>query len=477
MTATGGSVRRVVAVEPTLVQESLLHLRWVEGDRLIFGDTDENMRGDTYEFTLSDQSLRCITSSQPGGAYLGELSPSGEFLVFRRPLQGLDVDVFVLSIQNGDIHQISLPAREISWAPDGESLFLISTLEGNWDLWTVAIDSHSGEQKGEPRRLTTAVSLSDISFSPTGDRAVGSLSSSKSNLWIFPTNAGPVTNLDLGEQVTTGPSLKSGARWMPNGTNIVYAADRRGEMQIWTQETESGQPICLNDELGIFPIVSPDGRWIAYAAVGNEGDAFNTQIVRPDGSDLHPLYSDLPEEYQFIVSLDWSNDGRHIVYHTKIKDKDEWQLGVATINMETGTAIEIGLIGVTGKIPFWSPDGKHLVYQRTVDNMPNLYVSTVDGEKTWRLTDDPAQEWLAGWSENPSYVYYGRMKENGDKDVYRIAMDDDGRPKSAPELWMAFPESVRLSQFLDFHADRAIGAIDEAKSDICLIEFEKMASR
>ena len=152
-------------------------------------------------------------------------------------------------------------------------------------------------------------------------------------------------------------------------------------------------------------------------------------------------------------------------------------LGVATIELESATVSEMGLIGVTGSIPFWSPDGGHLVYQRTEDEKPDLYVATIDGNDIYRLTDDPAPEWLAGWSSNPSFVYYGRMEENGDKNVYRIAMDDTGRPKSDPELWMAYTQSTRLQQFLDFQNDRAVGAIWESGSDICLIEFEKTSSR
>ena len=69
------------------------------------------------------------------------------------------------------------------------------------------------------------------------------------------------------------------------------------------------------------------------------------------------------------------------------------------------------------------------------------------------------------------------MEENGDKLVYRIAMDDAGRPKSDPELWMAFPQPIRLRQFLDFDNDRALGAIIDMGSDICLIEFEMTAAR
>jgi serine/threonine protein kinase len=470
MTVTGGGVRRIVDVDPGLVELSLLHLRWVEGDRLIFGNRDVASRADTYEFSLRDRSLRCLTCSQPNGAFRGELSPSGEFLAFVAPLLGTDVEILVQRVDAEETHSLSLLGRQVCWAPDGESLFVISTLEGSWDLWTVAIDSRSGAQKGEPRRLTSGASLSDISFSPTGDRALGDRHAGSSGIWVFPTNEGRITSLDTGERVASGEA----ARWMPSGAKIVYQSGRRGEQQVWTRELGSGRPVRLSEGFGGYPIVSPDGRWIAYGAMDKDG-RLTTHVVRPGGSDLHPLYSEVPEEYTLILSTDWSKDGRHIAYHTVING--EWMLGVAAIQLESGTVSEMGLIGVKGSIPFWSPAGGHLVYQRTEDEKPDLYVTTVDGDDIYRLTDDPAKEWVAGWSSKPSFIYYGRMEENGDKDVYRIAMDDTGRPKSDPELWMAFPPPIRLGQYLDFHNDRALGRIDDPASYICLIEFEKTSSR
>ena len=198
-------------------------------------------------------------------------------------------------------------------------------------------------------------------------------------------------------------------------------------------------------------------------------------MLRPDGSDLHSLYSELPEGWPFITVTDWSRDGRHIAFLTQINGV--WLLGVATMQLENGTASEVKLIGVKGSIPFWSPDGTHLVYQSTEDEKPNLYVTDIDGNDVYRLTDDPDWEWLAGWSSNPSYVYYARIQDCGDKDVYRIAMDETARPTSAPELWMTFSGPTRLRQFMDFHNDRAVGAILEERSDICLIEFEKTPAR
>jgi Tol biopolymer transport system component len=230
----------------------------------------------------------------------------------------------------------------------------------------------------------------------------------------------------------------------------------------------------LSEESAIFPIVSPDGRWIAFSVIEEDGSEF-THVMRPDGSDLHLLHPNLPVEYPFITATDWSKDGRHIAYHTQIDG--EWLLGVAAMEPESGSASEVRLIGVKGGIPFWSPDGAHLVYQRSEDEKPDLYVTTANGDDIYRLTDDPAHEWLAGWSSNPSFIYYGRITETGDKDVYRIAMDDSARPKSDPEFWMAFTKPTRLRQFLDFHNDRALGAIVELGSDICLIEFEMTLSR
>jgi len=473
MTVTGGSVRRIVEVGTDLVQESLFYLQWADDNRLIFGDSDATGRDDVYEFDLDDQSLRCLTRTQAEGAHAGILSPSGKFLAFRQPWLGIDVEFSIQNMETGELSKLSLLGGEVCWTPDGENLLVISNVEGSRDLWTVAIDSRSGSQKGEPRRLTSAVSLSAISFSPTGERALGCLASSESSLWVFPTDEGQINALGSGEQITTRASQVGFSQWLSTGTGVVYHSDRRGKRQVWMQELDSKQPVRLSDEASAFPVVSPDGRWVAFEVEEGDGSIGN-YVSRPDGGGLHPLYSELPAGLPFIMVSDWSSDGRHVAFHTQVDD--DWQLGVAVMQMEEGTASEVRLIGVKGAIPFWSPEGTHLVYQRTEDERPDLYVASIDGEDIYRLTDDPAHEWLAGWSSNPSYVYYGRMAGCGSKEVYRIAMNEMARPTSAPELWMAFTGPIRLQQFMDFHDDRAVGAILEERSDICLIEFETPAT-
>lgn len=464
-----------MSVNTKLVYDGLIHLRWVAGDRFIYSDTDSTSRPDTYEFSLGNHNLRCLTCSQPSGAQEGELSPSGEFLAFRQPGLGIDMEIFLMNMQTGETHKLSLLGRELYWAPDGDKLFVISTIEGSSDLWIVPIDSRRGAQKGDPRRLTTAVSLSEISPSPAGDRAVGCLSASTSNLWIFPTDVGPITSLDMGQQVTTGLSQDRSARWMPNGSTIVYLSDRRGEPQLWTLELGLAQSVRLAEEIAFWPVVSPDGRWIAFGVIEKDGTAF-THVMRPDGSDLHLMHPNLRAEYPFVDATDWSKDGRHIAFHTNIDG--EYLLGVAVMEPETGMASEVRLIGVKGGIPLWSPEGSHLVYQRTAeDNKPDLYVTTVDGDNIYRLTNDSAEEWLAGWSSNPSSIYYGRVVDRGDKALYRVAMDASGRPTSAPELWIAPTQGIRIRQRLDFHGTRALGAVYEARSDICLIEFDMSSSK
>jgi hypothetical protein len=46
------------------------------------------------------------------------------------------------------------------------------------------------------------------------------------------------------------------------------------------------------------------------------------------------------------------------------------------------------------------------------------------------------------------------------------------KPNTTPELWMAFSGRTRLRQVVDSHSGRAVGAIVEESSDICLIEFD-----
>ena len=160
---------------------------------------------------------------------------------------------------------------ESGWdvTPDGRTVvavWAVAEPAGSQRYTLVAIDVATGERRtladdvdheyGSPR------------VSPDGSRVAVEVqrrstadSPGASWLGIVPVTGGPV-------QALTGSwdRWPHSARWTPDGTALIVAADDHGRSPLWRVDVATGQPTRLTHDDGAYTDlrVSPDGRW-AYA--------------------------------------------------------------------------------------------------------------------------------------------------------------------------------------------------------------------
>src|SRR5690606_16593612 len=101
--------------------------------------------------------------------------------------------------------------------------------------------------------------------------------------------------------------------------------------------------------LGIVrPVISPDGKQVAFAAVGDI-------YVMPVGGAAVNVTSD--------AALDtdpaWSPDGTRLVYSS---DKDSPHLQLWIRDMETGDSRKVTSLDTQPQGATWSPDGERIVF-------------------------------------------------------------------------------------------------------------------
>jgi serine/threonine-protein kinase len=233
-------------------------------------------------------------------------------------------------------------------ANDGTLVFIPGT-SANLDqrpLQFVAADGRVGVLSAVPRAYTSAA------LSPDGTRiAVGIDSGDAADVWVVDVVRGALTRL------TAEPGFDGDPVWSPDGLNVAFTSNRGG---IWslnrkladgtgnieqlatfrglqggpggglsiTAWTADGQMIAtVNRDIGVVPangkgewkplihtsatetqaVISPDGRWIAYAS--NETSAAEVYVQR---------FPDLGNRQ--LVSVGgglmptWSHDGRVLFY-------------------------------------------------------------------------------------------------------------------------------------------------------------------
>jgi TolB protein len=143
------------------------------------------------------------------------ISPDGSELVISDQSGAENISrIHVLPVKGGTPRLVTPlgPSYWHGWSPDGKTLAYCGERKGEFDIYTIPVES------GDEKRLTTASGLDD------------------------------------------------GPEYSPDGRTIYFCSDRTGLMQIWRMKPDgSQQEQVMSDEYNNwFPHPSPDGRWIAF---------------------------------------------------------------------------------------------------------------------------------------------------------------------------------------------------------------------
>lgn len=379
--------------------------------------------------------------------------------------------------------------RHPSLSPDGTRMAF--SFQG--DIWTANANG------GQARRLTLHESYeSDPQWSPDGSTLlfIGTRYGN-SDLFTIPAKGGQVTRL------THFSGSDASPRWIDNesivfsSSRMYRAVERMGEM--YSVGTDGTTPYRMTDFLGNAPVISPDGRYIAFER-GNcritreayQGPANRdiwiydlqneifTQITDFDGQDIIPSWD--KENNLYFLS---ARDGRYNLYRVAISNNeaqgDFQQLtrftdmgirhySVATdaqrISIEKGTdfyvmdaspvaQINEVEIDVTGDYRFYpveketftsnlnayeaSPNGDYMAFG--VRGEIFLMPSNEDKTRAVNLSNHSWRDENFTWLNDSTLLFVS--DRDGNRDIYMVQSDDPNEP----DLYRTFKRKItRLTQ-------------------------------
>jgi Tol biopolymer transport system component len=169
-------------------------------------------------------------------------------------------------------------------------------------------------------------------------------------------------------------------------STVLFSADRApaqtGEVY---RLPFGGKPVDLSRSpfADTAPVVSPDGRWVAFFSTRSGRPA--VYAVRAGGGGLHRISPDLPAP-NGQGQLAWAPDGRHVAA--------AWNNGIVGSFVLTGIDLGARVLerdkGVTH--PGWSPDGR---VATVLDSVGTVTAFRPDGTRAWRAASNP---YAGAWS-------------------------------------------------------------------------------
>ncbi len=274
-------------------------------------------------------------------------------------------------------------------------------------------------------------------------------------------------------QVTDLPGQERGPSISPDGKNIVFAHQTKGNSDIYVQRVGGRTPINLtadSPEDDWSPAFSPDGESIAFRSDRGDGGIF---VMGATGESVRRVVD-------FGYDPAWSPDGTQLVLSTEGVDDPVSRSGVSSlwiVNLDGG-----GKRKLTQKNDAidasWSPDGKRIAYWgwREPDWQRDIFTIATDGSEPEGIsvTDDAPVDWTPVWMPDGRGLYFGSNR-GGTMNLWRIDVDPqsglpEGQPVqvTTPSLWSGSFSTSR-------NGERLVYETRDEQASLMTVDFDPQA--
>ncbi len=310
-------------------------------------------------------------------------SPDGSRLLYVSNAQR-GQQIYVRWMDTGQtalLTNIQSSASNISWSPDGKTIAFTMSVKTDTKPFAVKMPQKpEGAEWSPPFEYIT-----EVRYQSDGR---GVLDPAYTHIFIVPADGGTA------RQLTTGNYHHSGAlSWSPDSSTVYFSANRSDNWALENRESDifsvnmTGDIRQITNLPGIetAPVVSPNGRLIAYGKSDNEKLAYRNRylhVMNVDGSNDRLLSANIDNS---LSNMQWNGDGE-IFYQVTSRGVTE----VHRVNLE-GRHQELvsGLGGESLGRPYTSGSyhaaGRTIAFTKGAHDRPaDLYVLRA-GDET-RLT-------------------------------------------------------------------------------------------
>lgn len=285
-------------------------------------------------------------------------SPKGDRIAFVSSTdQGSELYMYwVATGKLAKISQLEMSPSSLSWSPDGRQLAFSMKIESKPPVIAKTPKKPKGAKWADAPRIT------DRLYHEADGR--GYIKPGFNHIFVIPAEGGSPRQLSSGNFNHSG-SLS----WARNG-NAIYFSGNRNEnweydfrnSEIYKLDISSGEITALTDRNGpdASPVVSPNGRYIAYLGFEDKVQAHQTrklQIMNIDGSGKRVLTTALDRNISNVVWEARSN-GLYFSYD----DKGNTKIGYLSLDGKFFFKLADNIGGTTLGRPY--PSGSFSVSNR-----------------------------------------------------------------------------------------------------------------
>ncbi len=174
-----------------------------------------------------------------------------------------------------------------------------------------------------------------------------------------------------------------------------------------------------NDVLDGQPVVSPDGKTIAFESFRSGSSEIWTMAADGTGPATRLTATNGPENRPGS----WSPDGTKIAFHSA---RAGGSFEVYTMNADGTNPIRLTNDPASDTFPRWSPDGNRIAFTSSRGGGDfEIWTMNPDGTGLFRVTNSPGEDSWASWSPDSQQITF-HSRRTGSLDVFRTKADGTG---------------------------------------------------
>jgi Tol biopolymer transport system component len=282
------------------------------------------------------------------------------------------------------------------WSPDGTQLVFQSDRSGNWDIWVMPSTGGAATQVTVDTSYDARASWcpvgNEIVFETDRTAKAGLKAYPRCDIFMIPVTGGTPT------QITTYTGYDERPDWSPDGTHIIFSADRpSGE---FLSSPPDDDPLHLGN-LWIIPVTGEPAVQLTFDT-GYENDA----AWSPDGSTI-------------ALMADYGGS---------------WDIWIMPAT--GGTPTQLTSDPGQEDEPCWSPSGEYIAYRsRPVGSTSDIWMIPAAGGAPIQVTDDHSGDWGPSWSPDGTKIAF-YSNRSGNYDIWVIDVPGAGiEPKREGTSW------------------------------------------
>jgi Tol biopolymer transport system component len=509
-----GSGLQQLTDDPALDDQGVLS---PDGKRVAFVSTRVTHRANIWILDLATKQLANLTgaaeiqgaANKPNGFFRPSWSPDGQWLAFSSDRNTewkghgngsgwehvQELSIYIVHPDGTGLRRITvagISSGSPKWSADSQQVIYSELpVENTWDARIFGLSARATSQvvafdlrSGERKELTSGPGLK-LMPQLLADGRTGFLTKSGKNEGIgytqgtgnFPgTLRSPAWSPDASQVVyekvsyTPRPQNQLLYSWVRNienrYTDVFPSVSRNGTLLLTAKDVDSSVVTMAadgsnrrliykaTDGEAFAPSWSADGEWIAFGygsfLQGRRSGGAKIMIVRKEGSDLQELTAGMPN----AGFPSWAPDGKRIVYRS-------WgpgdAMGLRIMDVQSRVVRE--LTSGPDNLPYWSPDGGRILFTRRDGDNFDIYTIRPDGTDVRRLTDFPANDAHAVWSEDGRQIMWN-SGEYGFKDEAAL-YDHSFQPYGS--IWIMNADGTGKRQLTDSHWEDGMPCFVTAK--------------